>query len=128
MIQPRPPKSVHKKFQPNRSSRLAGYWWHIYECPVYAPVQPYPVYAPVQPYPVYAHVKDLELWSAGISEIPLQDRLIGPTLSCVIGRQFHNIRFGDRLVTFKFYTSNKKRHYETCQRKCNGNLGHLRPN
>ena len=25
--------SVHKKFQPIRSSRLAGYWWHIlYEC------------------------------------------------------------------------------------------------
>ena len=24
--------SVHKKFQPNRSSRLAGYTQHIYEC------------------------------------------------------------------------------------------------
>ena len=24
--------SVHKKFQPNRSSRLAGYREHIYEC------------------------------------------------------------------------------------------------
>ena len=27
---PRPPLSVHKKFQPNRSSRLAGYMQHIY--------------------------------------------------------------------------------------------------
>ena len=26
----RPPMSVHKKFQPNRSSRLAGYREHIY--------------------------------------------------------------------------------------------------
>jgi len=29
---PRPPLSVHKTFQPNRSSRLAGYTQHIYEC------------------------------------------------------------------------------------------------
>ena len=29
---PRPPLSVQKKFQPNRSSRLAGYREHIYEC------------------------------------------------------------------------------------------------
>ena len=29
-ITPRPPMSVHKKFQPNRSSRLAGYREHIY--------------------------------------------------------------------------------------------------
>ena len=27
---PRPPLSVQKKFQPNRSSRLAGYWQHIF--------------------------------------------------------------------------------------------------
>ena len=26
----RPPMSFHKKFQPNRSSRLAGYSWNIY--------------------------------------------------------------------------------------------------
>ena len=29
---PRPTMSVHKKFQPNRSSRLAGYREHIYDC------------------------------------------------------------------------------------------------
>ena len=28
----RPPMSVHNKIQPNRSSRLAGYREHIYEC------------------------------------------------------------------------------------------------
>ena len=31
-ITPRPSLSVHKKFQPNRCSRLAGYREHIYEC------------------------------------------------------------------------------------------------
>ena len=30
-VTPRPPMSVHKKIQPNRSSRLAGYREHIYE-------------------------------------------------------------------------------------------------
>ena len=32
LYHPRPPLSVHKKFQPNRSSRLAGYREHINEC------------------------------------------------------------------------------------------------
>ena len=32
LCHPRPPLSVHKKFQPNRSSRLAGYREHIYDC------------------------------------------------------------------------------------------------
>ena len=31
-VTPRPPRSVHKKFQPNRSSRLAGYREHINDC------------------------------------------------------------------------------------------------
>ena len=31
-VTPRSPLSVHNKFQPNRSSRLAGYREHIYEC------------------------------------------------------------------------------------------------
>ena len=31
-VTPRSPLSVHKKIQPNRSSRLAGYRKHIYEC------------------------------------------------------------------------------------------------
>ena len=29
---PQPPKSVHKKCQPNRFCRLAGFTQHIYEC------------------------------------------------------------------------------------------------
>ena len=28
----KPPMSVHQKFQPIRSSRMAGYTLHIYEC------------------------------------------------------------------------------------------------
>ena len=32
LYHPRPPLSVQKKIQPNRSSRLAGYRLHIYKC------------------------------------------------------------------------------------------------
>ena len=39
-VTPRPPMSVHKKFQPNRSSRLAGYREHLYECLVLLYRQP----------------------------------------------------------------------------------------
>merc|ERR1719419_1280848 len=45
---------------------------------------------------VYDTPEDLELFSAGISENPVPGALIGPTFSCVIGRQFHNLRKGDR--------------------------------
>ena len=46
---------------------------------------------------VYDTPEDLELFTAGISENPVPGALIGPTFSCIIGRQFHNLRKGDRL-------------------------------
>ena len=37
-----------------------------------------------------------DLWSAGITEIPRPGSLVGPTFACLMGRSFHNIKFGDR--------------------------------
>ena len=45
---------------------------------------------------LYDTPEDLELFSAGISENPAPGALLGPTLTCIIGRQFHNVRKGDR--------------------------------
>lgn len=45
---------------------------------------------------IYETPEDLDLFTAGISEFSVPGSLLGPTFSCIIGRQFHNLRFGDR--------------------------------
>jgi hypothetical protein len=44
----------------------------------------------------YAAVEDIDLWSAGVSEKPLPGSMVGPTFGCLMAKQFHNLRFGDR--------------------------------
>ena len=46
---------------------------------------------------LYRNVGDIDLYMGGISEIPVDsDALLGPTFSCLIGLQFHNMKYGDR--------------------------------
>jgi peroxidase len=44
----------------------------------------------------YATPEDIDLWTAGVTEQPLPGSMVGPTFACIIGKQFHNFRYGDR--------------------------------
>ncbi|KPM04939.1 heme peroxidase-like protein 1 [Sarcoptes scabiei] len=45
---------------------------------------------------LYKNVRDIDLFTGGLAERPLQGALVGPTFACLLGRQFNAIRRGDR--------------------------------
>ena len=40
--------------------------------------------------------QDVDLFIGGVCETPLPGAIVGPTFGCIIGTQFHNVRYGDR--------------------------------
>ena len=46
--------------------------------------------------PILRHVDDIDLFPALIGEETGDAQLVGPTIACLLGRQFHVLKFGDR--------------------------------
>lgn len=44
----------------------------------------------------YKSVHDIELYVGGQAETHVKGAIMGPTLACLFGQQFHNLKFGDR--------------------------------
>ena len=47
---------------------------------------------------MYESPEDIDLWTAGVSELPLPGSMVGPTFACIIGKQFHNFRFNTTII------------------------------
>ena len=45
---------------------------------------------------IYINVSDIDLFTGGLAETPNTGAVVGRTLGCLIGRQFHYLRRGDR--------------------------------
>ncbi|XP_023215778.1 uncharacterized protein LOC111618468 [Centruroides sculpturatus] len=45
---------------------------------------------------IYKNVHDIDIFTGGLAEIPLNGAVVGPTFACLLGRQFHYLRRGDR--------------------------------
>nr|UYM80461.1 mantle peroxidase-like protein [Novocrania anomala] len=51
---------------------------------------------------VYNDPRDIDLFTAGVSELPVNGGVLGPTFSCIIARSFALLKFGDRFYYENF--------------------------
>ncbi|XP_055956011.1 chorion peroxidase [Patella vulgata] len=55
---------------------------------------------------IYESVDDIDLYTGGVAEESIHTGTLGPTFSCIVGKQFHNLKFGD---SFWYETKDHRR-------------------
>lgn len=45
---------------------------------------------------MFSDPDDVDLWSAGVSELPAPGSMLGPVFSCIIATTFRDLKKGDR--------------------------------
>ncbi|XP_022255689.1 uncharacterized protein LOC106471379 [Limulus polyphemus] len=45
---------------------------------------------------LYKNVEDIDLFTGGLAESPLEGAVVGPTFACLLGKQFQQLKKGDR--------------------------------
>lgn len=45
---------------------------------------------------VYAHPNDVDLWTGMVSEYPVEGGTFGAVASCIVAKQFYDLKYGDR--------------------------------
>ncbi|XP_065209382.1 uncharacterized protein LOC135837881 [Planococcus citri] len=53
---------------------------------------------------IYKSVDEIDLYTGSLSEYPIENGLLGPTLTCLISDQFFRLKYGDRF----WYETNEK--------------------
>ena len=57
---------------------------------------------------LYAVPADIELFPGGLAETPAGGGILGPVFTCILGKQFENLKNGDRSVRDKMRRALKK--------------------
>eukprot|EP00092_Neocalanus_flemingeri_P003870 GFUD01004167.1.p1 GENE.GFUD01004167.1~~GFUD01004167.1.p1 ORF type:complete len:695 (+),score=85.89 GFUD01004167.1:112-2196(+) len=45
---------------------------------------------------IYGNPEGIDLWTGGLAETPAHGSIVGPLFKCLLGKQYHNSKFGDR--------------------------------
>ncbi|XP_070209163.1 peroxidase-like protein 3 [Littorina saxatilis] len=55
---------------------------------------------------IYSDVNDIDVFTGSMVEPPEEGAIVGPTIACILARQFHSLKYGDRFYFEAFQGPN----------------------